>query len=122
MERQRTRSDRLLVVATPSDNQALLPESYAVKGSVMLETRLPKEERDFAMLFHSDGKGNVTYRGLSLFFNGAANAYGGNIVATQDTLRGLLDTPSCRRDSSSGCHCPARHNRKRLRRSSPEWT
>ena len=48
------------------------------QGSVMLETRLPKE-RDFAMLFHSDGKGNVTYRGLSLFFNGAANSYGGNI-------------------------------------------
>lgn len=61
----------------------------ARQGSVMVEPRLEKV-RDFAMLFYSDGKGGVSYRGLSLFFNSSANAYGGNYVASQIRLTEML--------------------------------
>ncbi|MCM1311169.1 MAG: hypothetical protein NC301_09155 [Bacteroides sp.] len=54
------------------------------QGSVMVEVRLPKLH-DFAMLFYSL-HGKVEYRGLSLFFNATATAYGGNIVAPEAEL------------------------------------
>lgn len=61
----------------------------ARQGSVMVEPRLEKL-RDFAMLFAVRRDGTVAYRGLSLFFNASANAYGGNIVAPQSRLASLL--------------------------------
>lgn len=61
------------------------------QGSVMLEQRLAKV-RDFAMLFTARD-GRVTYRGLSLFFNTSATAYGGNIVAPEEELAAELDVP-----------------------------
>lgn len=59
------------------------------QGSVMCEKALDKE-RDFAMLFYSDGK-KVRYQGLSLFFNEGNGAYAGNIIAPQCEIRKILD-------------------------------
>lgn len=61
------------------------------QGSVMLEPRLDKI-RDFAMLFEATD-GGVVYRGLSLFFNAGATAYGGNIIAPEEELAAELNTP-----------------------------
>lgn len=58
------------------------------QGSVMIEPLLPKV-RDFAMLFEIRG-GKAIYRGLSLFFNVTATAYGGNIVAPEEELAAEL--------------------------------
>lgn len=58
------------------------------QGSVMVEPRLEKI-RDFAMLFESRG-GIVEYRGLSLFYNNSATAYGGNIIASEEELADRL--------------------------------
>lgn len=61
------------------------------QGSVMLEPRLEKI-RDFAMLFEATDSG-VVYRGLSLFFNAGATAYGGNIIAPEEELAAELNVP-----------------------------
>ncbi|MDE7388948.1 MAG: hypothetical protein K2M97_06845 [Muribaculaceae bacterium] len=61
----------------------------ARQGSVMVEPKLDKI-RDFALLYMVEPDGRVRYRGLSLFFNGSANAYGGNIVAPPGRLAELL--------------------------------
>ena len=58
------------------------------QGSVMVEPLYTKV-RDFGMEFYSDGKGNVTYLGLSLFHT-ANGAYTGNIIATEQAKRELL--------------------------------
>ena len=58
------------------------------QGSVMIERKLQRK-RDFAMLFECRN-GAASYRGLSLFFNSNATAYGGNIVAPQSTLQAML--------------------------------
>ena len=53
----------------------------ASQGSVMVEPYYNKV-KDFGMEFCSDGKGNVSYMGLSLFST-ANGAYTGNILATE---------------------------------------
>jgi hypothetical protein len=58
------------------------------QGSIMIERKL-KRVRDFAMLFECRD-GAARYCGLSLFFNSNSTAYGGNIVAPQDTLTQML--------------------------------
>ena len=52
--------------------------------------------KDFGMEFYSDGEGNVTYLGLSLFHT-SNGAYTGNIIATEqakrETLSRYIPTP-----------------------------
>ncbi|MCR4808344.1 MAG: hypothetical protein K5896_00600 [Prevotella sp.] len=58
------------------------------QGSVMVEPFYTKM-RDFGMEFYSDGKGSVTYLGLSLFHT-SNGAYTGNIIATEQAKREML--------------------------------
>jgi hypothetical protein len=57
--------------------------------TVSLEQALDKEA-DFAMEFHSDGKGNLHYEGLSIFITNRQGAYKGNKLQTQSALRQQL--------------------------------
>ena len=52
------------------------------QGGIMMEPKYNKV-KDFGMEFYSDGKGNITYKGLSLFQT-ANGAYAGNLLATED--------------------------------------
>lgn len=61
----------------------------ARQGSIICEPLLDKI-RDFAMLFSSNGKGEITYCGLSLFSNRYGSTYSGNIVAGQSALERQL--------------------------------
>lgn len=58
------------------------------QGSIVVEPYYNKV-KDFAMEFHSDGQGCVSYRGLSLFHT-SNGAYTGNILAPEDTKRELI--------------------------------
>jgi len=58
------------------------------QGSVMVEPYYHKM-KDFGMEFMSDGQGNVTYLGLSLFHT-TNGAYKGNLIATEQAKRQLL--------------------------------
>ena len=53
------------------------------QGSVVVERFLHKVA-DFALEFWLDGKGGVTYRGLSLFYTNERGAYLGNWVAPEE--------------------------------------
>lgn len=61
------------------------------QGSVMVEQGLPKI-LDIAALFHSDGRGKMTYHGLSVFLTGANGSYSGNIIASQTSLLDIIDS------------------------------
>lgn len=52
------------------------------QGGMVVEPLYPKEA-DLAMEFHSDGRGNVTFQGLSLFSTNGNGAYSGNIVCPE---------------------------------------
>ncbi|MDE6269973.1 MAG: hypothetical protein K2M12_03850 [Muribaculaceae bacterium] len=56
------------------------------QGSVMLEREYDRV-LDFAMLFEADGKGCVSFCGLSLFTTTGRGAYSGNLVAPAQTVR-----------------------------------
>ena len=58
------------------------------QGCVMVEPFYNKT-KDFGMEFYSDGKGNVTYLGLSLFHT-ANGAYTGNILTTETVKREMI--------------------------------
>ena len=58
------------------------------QGSVMVEPYYNKV-KDFGMEFFSDGKGTVSYLGLSLFHT-ANGAYTGNILATETVKREMI--------------------------------
>jgi hypothetical protein len=58
-----------------------LKNTIATQGSVMVEPYYNKV-MDFGMEFSSDGKGNVSYLGLSLFHT-QNGAYTGNLLATE---------------------------------------
>lgn len=58
------------------------------QGSVMVEPYYNKV-KDFGMEFWSDGRGTVTYLGLSLFHT-ANGAYTGNIIATEAAKRDMM--------------------------------
>lgn len=58
------------------------------QGSVMVEPYYNKV-KDFAMEFSADGRGHISYKGLSLFHT-ANGAYVGNILATEQTKREML--------------------------------
>lgn len=48
-----------------------------------------KKVKDFGMEFYSDGGGNVTYLGLSLFHT-VNGAYAGNVIATESAKRDMM--------------------------------
>lgn len=60
------------------------------QGAVIVEPVLDKL-LDLAALFQADGRGAVTYRGLSVFTTDTSGNYGGNIVAPQSRLREMID-------------------------------
>lgn len=55
------------------------------QGTVSIECALEKLQ-DFAMEFYSDGRGNVTYEGLSVFGAGKKGAYSGNVLGSREYL------------------------------------
>ena len=55
------------------------------QGCITIEAALDKQQ-DFAMEFYSNGKGDVTYQGLSVFGAGERGAYSGNILGSQNYL------------------------------------
>lgn len=55
------------------------------QGSVSVERALDRKQ-DFAMEFFSDGKGNVSYEGLSLFNTGKQGTYAGNFLGSQEEI------------------------------------
>ena len=55
------------------------------QGTVSIECGLDKVQ-DLAMEFYSDGEGNVTYEGLSVFGTGEKGAYSGNVLGSQEYL------------------------------------
>jgi len=61
----------------------------ASQGMVMLERAFDKV-LDFAMLFKADDQGNVAFHGYSQFFNERGTAYGGNLIASDEHIKGNL--------------------------------
>ena len=59
------------------------------QGTVSVEPALDKR-LDFAMEFHSDGKGEVTYEGLSIFQAEKRGAYSGNLLGVVDQWESYL--------------------------------
>jgi hypothetical protein len=55
------------------------------QGCISIETALDKQQ-DFAMEFYSNGKGDITYKGLSVFGAGKRGAYSGNVLGSQNYL------------------------------------
>lgn len=55
------------------------------QGTVSIECGLDKVQ-DLAMEFYSDGQGNITYKGLSVFGTAGKGAYAGNVLGSQDYL------------------------------------
>lgn len=55
------------------------------QGEVSVEPALDKC-LDFAMEFYSDGKGNISYEGLSVFSTEERGAYSGNIIGNEKIL------------------------------------
>ena len=79
----------LSVERTPFEQQAgWFRNIVDAQGCVMVEPYYNKV-KDFGMEFFSDGKGNVSYLGLSLFHT-ANGAYTGNILATETTKREII--------------------------------
>ena len=58
------------------------------QGSVMVEPQYTKV-KDFGMEFYSDGEGNISYLGLSLFHT-SNGAYTGNVIATEQAKLEML--------------------------------
>jgi hypothetical protein len=61
------------------------------QGAISME-QVADKIQDFAMEYHSDGKGNIRYEGLSLFHTTPQGAYKGNTLQTQSALREKLQT------------------------------
>lgn len=66
---------------TRTENQ-ILHGILRKQGSVSVERVLDKDT-DFAMEFNSDGLGNISFAGYSLFSTNKKGAYEGNILASQ---------------------------------------
>ena len=77
------------------------------QGSVMVEPYYNKV-KDFGMEFYSDGRGTITYLGLSLFHT-QNGAYIGNILATEATKREMIShyVPDTFIDAVKGNICRA---------------
>lgn len=55
------------------------------QGTISIECALNKHQ-DFAMEFYSDGKGTISYEGLSVFGAENKGAYSGNVLGSQEYL------------------------------------
>lgn len=85
----------MAIEALTPRTSAQISGMIARQGSVMTEKALCGL-RDFAMLYHADG-GRVNWAGYSLFFNSHANAYGGNLLLSDDKIEGrLIADGACR--------------------------
>lgn len=73
---------------SPQNIDGWLHNILLKQGSVMVEPLYTKV-KDFGMEFYSDGKGNISYSGLSLFHT-SNGAYTGNIIATEQSKRDML--------------------------------
>jgi hypothetical protein len=60
------------------------------QGCVSMEKALDRVE-DFSMQFHSDGKGNILFEGLSLFYTDGRGCYRGSLVASQRQIMQTLE-------------------------------
>ncbi len=58
------------------------------QGGIEVEPLYPRVA-DFAMEFRCEG-GEVAFLGLSAMLNGGTSAYGGNLVASDETIMGLM--------------------------------
>lgn len=72
----------------PSSFESWVHNTLLRQGSVMVEPYYNKV-KDFAMEFSADGKGHISYEGLSLFHT-ANGAYTGNILAAEQAKREML--------------------------------
>ena len=79
---------RGFTIPVPQNIDGWLRNTLQHQGSVMVEPLYTKV-KDFGMEFYSDGAGNVTYLGLSLFHT-SNGAYTGNIIATEQAKREIL--------------------------------
>ena len=61
----------------------------ALQGGVIAEPIYNKVE-DFALEFYSDGAGEVTFAGYSLFRTGKSGMYEGNYLLSNEAIRGKL--------------------------------
>jgi len=83
------RGIRFLDIKKPSANiEGWLRNTFSQQDAVMAEPYYNKI-RDFGMEFVSDGQGEVSYLGLSLFHT-TNGAYTGNIIATEASKRRQL--------------------------------
>nr|WP_129730266.1 hypothetical protein [Parabacteroides goldsteinii] len=69
---------------TPKD-RTWIEGAINKQGTVSIECGLDKVQ-DFAMEFYSDGEGNVTYEGISVFGTERQGSYSGNMLGNQDYL------------------------------------
>ena len=76
------------------------------QGAVSIEPLYDKV-KDFAMEFYSDGKGQVAYRGLSLFQTVRTGAYSGNLLGTEayrlQQLEAYISLPAFERTKEAVC-------------------
>lgn len=63
--------------------------AFKKQGTVSIECGLNKIQ-DFAMEFYSDGDGNITFEGISVFGTEQQGSYSGNILGNQVYLRNLI--------------------------------
>lgn len=79
------------------DSQLLLKDRQWIdgalrkQGEISIEPALDKQQ-DWAMEFVSDGKGRVSYRGLSVFGTAERGAYSGNILGPESFRESLILT------------------------------
>lgn len=69
----------------------LIKGAIKKQGFVSLEKGLDKV-MDFALEFHSDGKGKISYEGISVFSTEEKGAYNGNRLASQASLSHAIET------------------------------
>lgn len=63
--------------------------AFKKQGTVSIECGLNKIQ-DFALEFYSDGEGNITFEGISVFGTEQQGSYSGNILGNQVYLRNLI--------------------------------
>lgn len=73
----------------PQSERQILHGIIKKQGCVSIEKVLNKQI-DFAMEFLSDGKGNISFEGYSLFQTNAKGAYQGNVLASQEYIHKIL--------------------------------
>lgn len=59
------------------------------QGNISVERVLDKQV-DFAMEFMSDGKGNVSFEGYSLFYTNKKGGYEANFIGSQNSIENIL--------------------------------